>query len=147
MVKVLQLDQWACASWHSSRAMDFIQHGMVLLNLSGYDCNILQYILHATSDPYHLSLPCYRVPGSKLPTSKNYLYFLKFVHIHVALHRTIPNHLKLCPYDEKWPSYEAHNSGTRKFSNFDFIPKKAASPGLLQTAINTWMGRNGRNWK
>ena len=72
---------------------------------------------------------------SKLPTSKNYLYFLKFVHIHVALHRTIPNHLKLCPYDEKWPSYEAHNLGTWKFSNFDFIPKKAASPGLLQTAV------------
>jgi hypothetical protein len=96
VVKLFSLIKWACASWHSSRAITFVQHGMVLLILSGYDDIRPWYIFHATGSPYHLSLPWYKTAGLKVPSSKNHLYFLNFVHIHVALHPTIPNHPKLC---------------------------------------------------
>jgi len=63
---------------------------------------------------------------------KSHHYFSKFLYILVALRRTFSNHLKLCCYDQNWPTYEAFGNG---FSNFWFGPKKAASPTLLQTAI------------
>jgi hypothetical protein len=93
VVKLFSLIKWACASWHSSRAITFVQHGMVLLILSGYDNTRPWYIF---GSPYHLSLPWYKTPGLKVPSSKNHLYFLNFVHIPVALHPTILNHPKLC---------------------------------------------------
>ena len=90
--KLFSLIKWACASWHSSKAITFVQHDMVLQILSGYDYTIPWYIFHATGSPYHLSLPWYKIPSLQVPISKNHLYFLNFVHIHVAIHPTIPNH-------------------------------------------------------
>ena len=95
VVKSFSLINWTCASWHSSKAITFVQQGMVLLILSGYDYTIPWYIFHATGSPYHLSLPWYKIPSLKVPTSKNHLYFIIFAHIHVVIHPTILNHPEL----------------------------------------------------
>jgi hypothetical protein len=57
VVKLFSLIKWACASWHSSRAITFVQHGMVLLIL--LDMMILDPGTFFMQQVAHTTCPCH----------------------------------------------------------------------------------------